>query len=257
MEAASRDRELEGRAAIVTGAARGMGRAITEVLGGRGARVLMIDVLADRLDQSARELGDAGLEVQAFAADISDPATAATAVDRCRASWGRLDILVNNAAIGGRHAPLWEIDDEEWRQMLAVNLSGPFYLCRAAVPLMLEGGWGRIVNIASTAAKNPPPKTSHYSSAKAGVVAMTKALGRELAETGILVNAVTPGAFDTEIRLRPGADRTLLASSLERVPMHRMGRPPEVAMLVGFLAGPEVTFSTGAVFDISGGYSSY
>lgn len=251
------DQRLDGRVAIVTGAARGMGRAIAEVLGRRGARVLLVDVLADRLTETSDQMGQEGLDVLALAADVADPQTAKAAVDRCRSEWGKLDILVNNAAIGGRHAPLWELSDEEWRQMLAVNLDGPFYFCRAAVPLMLENGWGRIVNIASTAAKSPPPRTGHYSSSKAGVVALTKALGRELAEKGILVNAVTPGGFDTEIRNRPGADRSLLESSLERVPMHRLGQPHEVAALVGFLASPELSFSTGAVFDISGGYSSY
>jgi NAD(P)-dependent dehydrogenase (short-subunit alcohol dehydrogenase family) len=250
-------RALDGRVAIVTGAARGMGRAIADVLGRRGARVLLVDILAERLAETAEQLGQAGLEVLALAGNVADPATAGTAVQRCRSAWGRLDILVNNAAIGGRHAPVWDLSDEEWRQMMAVNLDGPFYFCRAAVPLMLESGWGRIVNVASTAAKSPPPGTGHYSSSKAGLVALTKALGRELAEKGILVNAVTPGGFDTEIRNRPGVDRSLLESSLERVPMHRLGQPHEVALLVGFLASPDLTFSTGAVFDISGGYSSY
>src|SRR5262249_2852140 len=240
-----------------TGAARGMGKAIARVLGERGARVLLIDVLEERVAGTTAELGAAGIDAVHLAADVSAPSTARDAVEQCRSRWGRLDILVNNAAIGGRHGPLWQIRDEEWDHMLAVNLRGPFYMCRAAVPLMLDGGWGRIVNIASSAGKDPPANTSHYSASKGGLIAMTKALGRELAERGILVNAVTPGGFDTEMRLRPGASRDMLEGSLARVPMKRLGQPEGVAMLVGFLASPQLTFSTGAVFDISGGYTAY
>jgi 3-oxoacyl-[acyl-carrier protein] reductase len=217
----------------------------------------MVDVLDQRVRDSAEELSASGLEVQPMAASVADPDTARRAVRACLDARERLDIVVNNAAIGGRHAPLWELGDEEWSDVMAVNAGGVFNFCRAAVPAMIERRWGRIVNIASTAAKDAIPNTGHYSASKAAVVALTKVLAREVAAHGILVNAVTPGAFDTEIRNRPGADQSLLEGHLERVPLRRMGQPEEVARLVGFLVSTQLSYSTGAIFDISGGVSAY
>jgi NAD(P)-dependent dehydrogenase (short-subunit alcohol dehydrogenase family) len=248
---------LDDRTAIVTGAARGMGRAIAQLLGNRGASVVMVDVLEDRLKNAVDELRSGGIQALAVHGSVADANTAQRAVGAAIDSWGRLDILVNNAAVGGRHAPLWELTDEDFDEVIAVNAKGTFNFLRASVPPMIERKWGRIVNIASTAAKDGIANTSHYASSKAAVLAMTKALGKEVASMGILVNAITPGGFDTEIRNRPGADPNLLKGSLARVPLGRLGQPEEVARMVGFLVSPQLTFSTSAVFDISGGYSSY
>jgi 3-oxoacyl-[acyl-carrier protein] reductase len=248
---------LDGHAAIVTGGARGIGRAIADLLAARGASLVLVDVLEGRLEASAAELRGAGARVETVEGSVADPSTAARAVECCLRSWERIDILVNNAGIGGRHAPLWELSDEEWEEVLAVNARGTFNFMRAALPPMIERGSGRVVNIASVAAKEGVPGASHYASSKAAVVALTKAAAKEVARYGILVNAVTPGGFDTEIRLRPGVDPELMEASTTRVPLGRLGQPPELAQLVVFLAGPQLSFSTGAVFDISGGWSTY
>jgi 3-oxoacyl-[acyl-carrier protein] reductase len=178
---------------------------------------------------------------------------AATAATLAR--HGRIDILVNNAGITGGNAPTWQLDPAAWRQVVEVNLIAPFLTCRAVVPGMIERGWGRIVNIASVAGKEGNPNASHYSASKAGLIGLTKSLGKELAGKGVLVNAVAPAAARTAIFDQMAPEH--IQFMLGKIPMGRFVDVGEVAAMVAWLASPECSFSTGAVFDISGGRATY
>jgi 3-oxoacyl-[acyl-carrier protein] reductase len=248
---------LDGRAAIITGGARGFGRAVAELLTERGASVVLVDVLGDRLAGTVDDLRSRGASVEGVEASVADPSTATRSVELCLEKWGRLDILVNNAGVGGRHAPIWELTDEEWDEVLDVNLRGTFNFLRAGLPPMVERGWGRVVNLSSVAGKEGTPGAAHYSSSKGAVISLTKVAAKEVAKHGVLVNAITPGAFDTEIRFRPGVDPAVMDTAALLAPLARLGEPSELAQVVGFLVSEEMSFSTGAVFDLSGGRSSY
>lgn len=241
-----------GRTAIVTGAARGIGRAIATELANRGARVLVADVDEEAATEAALEIGG---ETRAFRLDVTKPESWEAAVADVMGAWGRIDILVNNAGIAGRSAPLWEYSYEEWNQVIAIDLNGVFLGCRAVVPPMLAAKYGRIVNVASIAGKEGNPNAAAYSAAKAGVIGLTKSLAKEVARDGIIVNAVTPAVIQTEILRQVSEEH--IAYMTSRIPMGRVGQPEEVAKLVAFLASDDVTFSTGAVFDISGGRATY
>jgi 3-oxoacyl-[acyl-carrier protein] reductase len=245
---------LDGRVALVTGGARGIGRETALLLVRRGARVVLFDRTADELESTVGELGEDALGIEG---DVTEADDAARAVAAALERFGRLDILVNNAGIGGRTGNVWELDVDDWRSVIDVNLTGQFLFCRAAVPAMLAYGYGRIVNIASVAGKEGNPTSSHYSASKAGVIGLTKALGKELATSGILVNAIAPAVIRTEILMREGIDPAFLGTLLAKVPMQRIGEPSEVATLVGYLVSDQVTFSTGAVYDLSGGRATY
>jgi 3-oxoacyl-[acyl-carrier protein] reductase len=177
------------------------------------------------------------------------------AVARVTQAWGRLDVLVNNAGITGRSFPIWELSDEDWQRVIDVDLTSVFLCCRAAVKVMLRQGGGRIVNIASIAGKEGNPTLVPYSSAKAGVIGLTKALAKEVATRGILVNAVAPAVIGTEL-LRQ-MEQSTVDLLVSKIPMGRVGRPEEVAALVAWLASDECSFSTGAVYDLSGGRATY
>ncbi len=246
---------LQGRVAAVTGAARGIGLAIVEMLVEEGAKVALLDVDLEEARRQAERLTTAGAEVLALKMDVSNPEEVKGAVQKIVDFFGRIDILVNNAGIPGPSVPLWEVSDEDWRRTLAVNLDGVFHCCRAVIPYMLEQGYGRIVNIASIAGKEGNPNLAPYSTAKAGVIGLTKALGKELATRGILVNCVTPAVIETEIL--KGVKPEVVEDLVSKIPMGRMGRPSEVAALVVWLASEACSFSTGAVFDISGGRATY
>lgn len=261
-QASGSDADLQGlrfdsRVALVTGAARGLGLAIAETLGDRGARVLLVDVDGPSAERAAAMLRGKGTACQARAADVSVRADCDASVGEAVNRWGRLDILVNNAGIGGNQLPAWEIDDDDWHRVLSVNLDGTFYMCKAAVPVMMKQGYGRIVNMASIAGKDGNAKNSQYSVSKAGVICLTKCLGKELATTGVLVNAIAPAIIDTDIIRQPGIDPSVFETLAAKIPMGRLGRPHEVARLAGFLASEHVSFSTGAVYDISGGRATY
>jgi 2-dehydro-3-deoxy-L-rhamnonate dehydrogenase (NAD+) len=247
---------LDGRVALITGAARGIGLETARLLLQRGARVVLFDRDETQLLSSAAALGD-GDRVLAQAGDVTSPDEAVGAVEAATSRWGRLDILVNNAGIGGATAPTWELDVDDWRRVIDVNLTGQFLFCRAAVPALLANGWGRIVNIASIAGKEGNPTSSHYSASKAAVIGLTKSLGKELATSGILVNAIAPAVIETEILHRQGVDPAFLGTLLAKIPMGRMGEPIEVARLVGYLVSPQLTYSTAAVYDLSGGRATY
>jgi 3-oxoacyl-[acyl-carrier protein] reductase len=246
--------DLTGRVAVVTGAATGFGRAITERFLASGATVSMWDVDADLLAETATALASLGpthtVVVDVSQLDQVDAAAAAT-IDAC----SKIDILVANAGIAGPNHTLWEYPVDEWRRVIDIDLLGVYYSCRAVTPHMIARRYGRIVNIASVAGKEGNPKASAYSTAKAGVIALTKSLGKELASENIAVNVVTPAAARTRIfdQMTP----EFLQYMRSKIPRGRLLESDELASLVTWLASEENSFSTGAVFDISGGRSSY
>jgi NAD(P)-dependent dehydrogenase (short-subunit alcohol dehydrogenase family) len=219
----------------VTGAESGIGAACVKRL---------------RLDGIETVSFDLSAEAQ-FRLDVSD----GPAVNAAVAEVGPVDIVINSAGVIGPNKPLWEISDDEWQKTFSVNVNGVFNLCRAVVPKMRDRRWGRIVNIASIAGKEGNPNLAAYSASKGAVIALTKALGKELATSGVLVNAIAPAVIETPMN----ADNTpeVLAYMLSRIPMGRIGQADEVAALVSWLVSDEVSFSTGAVYDISGGRATY
>jgi 2-dehydro-3-deoxy-L-rhamnonate dehydrogenase (NAD+) len=243
---------LDGRTALVTGAARGIGLAITERLLADGARVVMLDRDAASVEGAAKRLGGAA---RAIVADVTRTADVNAAVTAAHDWHGRLDIVVNNAGITGRSFPTWELTDDDWNQVIAVDLTSVFLVCRAAVKLMRARRRGRIVNIASIAGKEGNPTLVPYSTAKAGVIGLTKALAKEVATEGILVNAVAPAVIGTELLQQ--MEKSTVDMLVAKIPMGRVGKPEEVAALVAWLASDECSFSTGAVYDLSGGRATY
>jgi 3-oxoacyl-[acyl-carrier protein] reductase len=247
--------DLSGQSAVVTGGAQGIGRAITERLVESGARVGIWDRDFALSQRTAAELGGPGAQVVAVACDVTDPGAVTAACNATLARFQRIDILVNNAGIAGANAKTWETDVEEWRKVVRTNLDGPFLCSRAVVPHMIAQGYGRIVNIASIAGKEGNPNAAHYSASKAGVIALTKSLGKELASYDIAVNAVTPAAARTAIFEQMTDEH--IAFMLSKIPRNRFVTVGEVAALVAWLASAENSFATGAVFDISGGRATY
>jgi len=242
---------MDPRGAIVTGAARGIGLAIARRLTQSGGRVVMAD-----LDKTALEAAAGRVEgALPFVIDVCDSRAVQRMVDDAIQALGHIDILVNNAGIAGTPKPIAEQADDDWAKVLAIDLSGVFYCCRAVVPHMVARGYGRIVNIASIAGKEGNPNAIPYAAAKAGVIGLTKALGKELAQTGVLVNCVTPAVIETDILKQHTPEFN--AYILSRIPMGRAGQPEEVAELVAWLASDACSFSTAAVFDISGGRATY
>ena len=222
------------RTALVTGGASGLGAAAAARLAAGGARVITLD------------LRDAD-----HAADVADAAAVASLADEI----GPIDILVNSAGIVGPNKPLLETTDDEWRAVLGVNVLGIVNTLRAFAPAMVERGWGRVVNIASMAGKDGNPNLSAYSASKAAVIGLTKSIGKELATTGVLVNAIAPAVIATPMNATTAPD--VLAHITSLIPMKRVGRPEEVAELIAFLCSDAMSFSTGAVYDISGGRATY
>lgn len=245
---------LDHRVAIVTGAARGNGFAIAKRLLQSGARVCLWDIDAPALHTAATKLAASGT-VLPTTVNLADPDAIAHATQQAVDAFGKLDLLVNNAGITGGNAKTWEMDIPAWKQVIEVNLNGPFYCCRAVVPHLLKNGYGRIVNVASIAAKEGNPNAAHYSASKAGLIALTKSLGKELATSHIAVNAITPAVIATEMlqQMQPAHIEYMLS----RIPMGRPGTVEEVAALVAWLCSEECSFTTGAVFDLSGGRATY
>ncbi len=246
--------DLQGRTAIVTGAARGIGYATAQKLLASGAAVALWDIDVAALDKAVASLKQHG-RVYAAVVDVTDAASIASAVDALVHDVGRVDILVNNAGITGGNAPLWQLAPQVWRRVVEVNLIGPYLVCRAVVPHMIAAGYGRIVNVASIAGKDGNPNASHYSASKAGLIGLTKSLGKELATTGVLVNCITPAAAKTE--LFGQMSEAHIDYMLSKIPMNRFVTVDEIAAMVAWLASEECSFSTGAVFDISGGRAVY
>ncbi|SED71736.1 SDR family NAD(P)-dependent oxidoreductase [Ruania alba] len=223
------------RRAVVTGGVSGLGAATAERLAADGVEIITVDI-ADSAD---------------VVLDISDAAAVREAAERI----GAVDILINSAGIVGPNIPFWEVDDAAWKRTFAVNVDGTFNVCRAFAPAMIESGWGRIVNFASMAGKDGNPNMIAYSATKAAVIGMTKTMGKDLAQFGVLVNAIAPAVVSTPMNAETAPD--VLAHITSLIPMKRVGRADEVAELVAWLASDRCSFSTGAVYDISGGRATY
>lgn len=244
--------DLSGRTAVVTGGAQGFGRAITERFIASGAKVAIWDRDTKLADKTAKEVGNGTIVV---ACDVADEGSVAAARDATVKALGRIDILVNNAGIAGANSKTWETDVEEWRKVMRINLDGPFICSKAVVPGMIAAGYGRIVNIASIAGKEGNPNAAHYSASKAGVIALTKSLGKELAGYDIAVNAVTPAAAKTAIFDQ--ITQQHIDFMLSKIPRNRFVKVEELAALVAWMASEDNSFTTGAVFDLSGGRATY
>jgi NAD(P)-dependent dehydrogenase (short-subunit alcohol dehydrogenase family) len=240
---------LSGQVAVVTGGARGIGLGIAKRLATEGCRVVVWDVTPDALD--AAEFSPAFMT----RVDVASRASVEAAVAATVQAVGPIDIMVNNAGINGPVMPVWDYSDEDWDKVLAVDLTGVFYCCRAVVPQMRERGYGRIINVASIAGKEGMPGIAAYSAAKAGVIGFTKAFAKELASSGVSVNAIAPVITETDLFKEMTAEH--IANAKSKIPMGRFLLIPEIASMVAFIASPECSFTTGFTFDLSGGRATY
>ena len=244
--------DLKNRVAVITGGAQGIGFAVAERFIASGAKVVLWDINATQLAEAQAALGAAASTVLV---ELTDAAAVATATAKTLAQQTRIDILVNNAGITGGNAPTWELTPDIWRRTIEVNLVAPYLTCHAIVPAMIKQGYGRIVNVASVAGKEGNPNASHYSASKAGLIALTKSLGKELATKGILVNAVAPAAAKTAMfeQMKP----EFIDYMLSKIPMGRFVEPHEIAAAITWLASEDCSFTTGSVLDVSGGRATY
>jgi 2-dehydro-3-deoxy-L-rhamnonate dehydrogenase (NAD+) len=246
--------DLKQRVAVITGGAQGIGFAVAERLLASGALVALWDINAGQLAQARRSLEMAG-KVSTEVVDVTDEQSVSGATRSTLVQHGRIDVLINSAGITGGNATTWELSPDVWRRVIEVNLVGCYLTCRAVVPHMIQAGYGRIVNIASVAGKEGNPNASHYSASKAGLIGLTKSLGKELAKTGVLVNAVTPAAARTP--MFDSMKQEHIDFMLSKIPMGRFLEVGEAASMIAWLSSEDCAFSTGAVFDLSGGRATY
>ncbi|MCM2505337.1 SDR family oxidoreductase [Aureimonas altamirensis] len=244
--------DLQGRVAIVTGGARGLGAATARRFIDSGARVAIWDIDATAIEEAVSMLGE-GAEGRVV--ELTDDEAVREAAEALEREAGSVDILVNNAGITGGNGKTWELAPDVWRKVIEVNLVAPYLTSRAVVPGMVRRGYGRIVNIASIAGKEGNPNASHYSASKAGLIGLTKSLAKELAGSGVIVNAVTPAAARTPIFDQMSQEH--IDYMLSKIPLARFLEPSEAAAMIAWLASEECSFSTGAVFDLSGGRAVY
>ena len=246
--------DLKGRVAVVTGGAQGIGYAISQRLLQSGASVVMWDIDAEKLNEAQASLSSfgkiSGYVVELTSDDDVSLVTAKSIIDR-----GQSDILVNNAGITGGNATTWDLDPGIWRRVIEVNLIAPYLTCRAVAPHMLKRGWGRIINVASVAGKEGNPNASHYSASKAGLIALTKSLAKEVATRGVLVNAVAPAVARTAMFAQ--MTEAHIGYMLGKIPMGRFVEVEEIAAMIAWLSSEDCSFTTGSVFDITGGRSTY
>jgi 3-oxoacyl-[acyl-carrier protein] reductase len=242
---------FKGRTAIVTGAASGLGKAAAARIVAEGGQVVLWDLNAEALEAAKNDTGATAV----FAVDVSDQAAVAAAAKGSKEALGKIDILVNSAGITGATVPVWEFPVDSWLKVMDINLNGLFYCCREVIPFMLDNGYGRIVNVASVAGKEGNPNASAYSASKAAVIGLTKSLGKELAQKGVIVNALTPATFESPILAQlPPSQVDYMRG---KIPMGRLGEVEESATMVTFMASEECSFTTASVFDTSGGRTTY
>ena len=247
---------LNGRIALVTGGAQGIGYAICERLLQSGASVVIWDIDAPQMTRAVESLNaKAPGRASAQEVELTDDAAVGSATQALLKKFGQLDIVVNNAGITGGNATTWELDPQVWRRVIEVNLVAPYLVCRHVAPVMKATGYGRIVNIASVAGKEGNPNASHYSASKAGLIALTKSLAKELATSGVLVNCITPAVAKTAMFEQ--MTQAHIDYMLSKIPMGRLLEVQEIAAMVAWLSSPDCSFSTGAVFDITGGRATY
>jgi 3-oxoacyl-[acyl-carrier protein] reductase len=245
--------DMQGRSAIVTGGASGIGEATIRRMAESGANVAIWDMNEKAMADIAASIK--GVTIHTCKVDVSKLDQVEAAYKSTLAAFGKVDALVNSAGVAGVNANVWEYPAEEWRRVVDINLNGTFYTCRTVSPQMKENGYGRIVNISSVAGKEGNPTASAYSAAKAGVIALTRSLGKELATTGVLVNAVTPTTVKTPILEQ--VSQAHIDYMKSKIPMGRLGEPEELAALIAWLCTEDCSFSTAAVFDASGGRTTY
>ena len=244
--------EFTNKVVIITGAGSGIGKETAQRMIDNGAKVALWDYNQETLDNIQNKLGKNSLSVNV---DVSDEVSVKNAADKVRNNLGTPSILVNCAGVAGINASIEKTDLNEWRRVININLTGTFLCCREIIADMVNNGYGRIINIASVAGKEGNPNAAHYSASKSGVITFTRSLGKELAETGVLVNCITPAVIETEMLSQVSDEHK--AYMVSKIPMGRMGQPHEVTALICWLSSQECSYSTAAAFDLSGGRSTY